>query len=432
VRILFLNDLSDPRIGSSVRQMYQEAAKLRELGHETLVVTATQDPDEADTATEIEGTEVRRVYSDYPVRWRAWVALDNPRVREPLERIFAEWRPDVVHSHLIHTHLGFGSLTRAHAAGAGVVFTSHDVMTFCYQKLTCFHGGEEQGGRLRDYRAYWQKCIPCQRARYRPGRNKRIRAVLDEAVHRLTVVSDELGVVLRANDIRVDRTVHNALRMQAELPSEDDVRGFREARGLADARLLAIGGRLHEQKGVGQLFRMLALLGKEFPDLRLLVMGKRDVFDSEFAEEARALGVHERVVPTGWLDGGELQQAYAATDVFVTPSICFDTFGLVNLEAMEHRKPVVATCFGGSREVVLDGETGFIENPFDVPAFAERIARLLRDSELRARFGAAGRARLERRFTIERLTHEFLEEYERAVSARKGRVSVASGGPAGR
>ncbi|MEZ6019540.1 MAG: glycosyltransferase [Planctomycetota bacterium] len=53
----------------------------------------------------------------------------------------------------------------------------------------------------------------------------------------------------------------------------------------------------------------------------------------------------------GWLDGAELQMAYAATDIFVTPRSASDTFGLVNLEAMQHAKPVVATVFGGSKEV---------------------------------------------------------------------------------
>ena len=107
----------------------------------------------------------------------------------------------------------------------------------------------------------------------------------------------------------------------------------------------------------------------------------------------------------------------------VTPSICFDTFGLVNLEAMEHAKPVVATSFGGSAEVVVDGETGYVHNPFDVAGYAERIARLLRDEDLRLRMGRAGQARLRERFTIERLTDEFLAEYERAIAgARAGSV----------
>lgn len=428
MRVLFLNDLYDPRIGSSVRQMYQQAARLRELGHATAVATTTQDSS-AIGLTEIEGTDVYRFHSDYPTRFRAWVSLDNSRVRAPFAELVARWRPDVVHSHLLHSHLSYAALTRARRAGCGVVFTAHDVMTFCYQKLTCFHGGEAHGGTLRDYEARWTKCIPCQRLRFRPGRNRAIRRVLERDVHRLTVVSDELGHVLEANGIRVDRTVHNAIRLRPRMPDARAVATFRKRFGLEDALVLTIGGRLHEQKGVAQLLRMLRALAPEFPSLRLVVMGREAIYREGFEPLARELGVAERVVTTGWLEGNELQCAYAATDVFVTPSICFDTFGMVNLEAMEHAKPVVATVFGGSAEVVAEGETGFVANPFDVEGFAGAIARLLRDPELRRRMGEAGERRLRAHFTIERLTGEFLEEYERALALAGRRAAVNS--PAG-
>jgi glycosyltransferase involved in cell wall biosynthesis len=419
MRILFLNDLWDPRIGSSIRQMYQEGARLRELGHDTALATCTQDRS-AVGEVEIEGMRVFRIFSDYNLRFRGFVSLDNRQVREPLRAILASYRPDVVHSHIVHTHLSYASLTAARESGAGVVFTAHDVMTFCYQKLTCFHGGEEHGGSLRDYGAYWQKCIPCQRLRYNPWRNAAIRRILRRDVHRFTVVSDELGRVIRANKIRVDRTIHNAIAARPRLPSAAEVEAFRARFDLVGKRVIAIGGRLHEQKGVGQLLKMLALLARDFPDLRLIVMGKRDVYEREFAPAARELGVAERIVSTGWLDGDELQAAYAATDVLVTPSICFDTFGMVNLEAMEHGRPVVATVFGGSPEVVRDGVTGWLANPFDVEEFAERIRRLLADPDARRRLGEAGRARLAEHFTIERLTREFLEEYGRARELAAG------------
>ena len=98
---------------------------------------------------------------------------------------------------------------------------------------------------------------------------------------------------------------------------------------------------------------------------------------------------------------------------------------------MEHAKPVVATTFGGSREVVEDGVSGAIENPFDVPAYAEAIARLLRDPGLSNHMGEAGRARLEAHFTIERLTDDFLEEYRLAREAA-GRRGLQPGAPGGR
>jgi len=94
---------------------------------------------------------------------------------------------------------------------------------------------------------------------------------------------------------------------------------------------------------------------------------------------------------------------------------------MVNLEAMEHAKPVVATEFGGSPEVVVDGVTGFVRNPFDVEAFSEAVAQLLSDQALRERFGQAGHTRLLERFTIQRLTDEFLDEYERAKAAARSK-----------
>jgi glycosyltransferase involved in cell wall biosynthesis len=211
--------------------------------------------------------------------------------------------------------------------------------------------------------------------------------------------------------VPVHTTVHNALKLAASGPADGAVAAFRARHGLVGKQVVAIGGRLHEQKGVGKLLEILALLAPRFPDLRLLVMGKREVYGGEFAPRAAALGVADRVVPTGWLGPDELALAYAAMDVLVTPSICFDTFGLVNLEAMEHGKPVVATSFGGSREVVVHGETGFIENPFEVAAYAGWIERLLGDPGLAHRMGAAGRQRLHELFTIERLADDYQRVY---------------------
>jgi glycosyltransferase involved in cell wall biosynthesis len=413
MRILFLNDLEDERIGSSVRLVHQLAAHYRALGHHTALATAVQDPALAGRA-DVRGLAVHRLHSDYNPRWRAWTSLDNPRTRAGFARVLAEERPDVVHAHLVHQHLSYATLGASRRAGAGVVHTAHDVMTFCHQKLTCFHGGEEHGGELRDYEARPAKCLPCQRLRWNPFRNARIRRILEHDVQRTTVVSEELGRALRANGLRVDRVVHNALEPRATLPDPAAVLALRRKFGVEGRRLVAIGGRLHEQKGVKQLLRMLRLLAPRFPDLRLLVMGRSEVYAREFESLARELGVDGLVVPTGWLEGDELQAAIAAVDVFVTPSICFDTFGMVNLEAMEHSKPVVATVFGGSPEVVVDGVTGYVRNPFQVESYAEALAGLLSDPDLRARMGAAGRTRLVERFLLPRMAGEYLEEYATA------------------
>ena len=420
MRILFLIDLWDPRIGSSVRQMYQHAEGLRGLGHETAAISTTTDPKEVGWR-QVEGMQVFLIYSDYPARFRAWKALNNKPVVRQLRAVLEEWKPDVVHSHLIHEHLSYEALREARRVGAGVVFTAHDSMTFCYQKLDCFHGGEEAQWEERNYKAHWSKCIPCQRLRYRPGRNAAIREVLAETVDRFTVVADEQGAAIRANGIRVDRTVNNAICLQPTMPSEESLAAFRERFKLDGKLTLAIGGRLHELKGVVQVFQMLRLLRDEFPGVRMLALGKEEIYES-FQPKAKELGVDDLVISTGWLDGEELHAAIASTDVMLTPSICFETFGLMNLEAMEFSRPVVATSFGGCPEVISDGVNGFVANPYKVEEFARRVGQLLRDPSLRAEMGAAGRRRLEERFLVERLTGEFLEEYQLAVESARGRA----------
>jgi len=88
---------------------------------------------------------------------------------------------------------------------------------------------------------------------------------------------------------------------------------------------------------------------------------------------------------------------YHTADVFALPSINiggrFEGFGLVYLEAGAAGLPVIGTLGCGAEEAIVDGETGFLVPQYDVEALAGAIIRLLTDADLRARMGAAGRAR---------------------------------------
>jgi glycosyltransferase involved in cell wall biosynthesis len=104
----------------------------------------------------------------------------------------------------------------------------------------------------------------------------------------------------------------------------------------------------------------------------------------------------ERELPhavfTGFLGGDELATAYASSDLFIFPSDS-ESFGNVTLEAMASGLPCVCADATGSRSLVVDGETGFLADPSDAPAFAGHLAHLARDPALRRRMGEAGRAR---------------------------------------
>jgi glycosyltransferase involved in cell wall biosynthesis len=112
------------------------------------------------------------------------------------------------------------------------------------------------------------------------------------------------------------------------------------------------------------------------------------------------------------VDSRAARELYSHDAVFVCPSI-YEPFGIINLEAMACQTAVVASAVGGIREVVVDGETGFLvpleqmkESPFeaiDPERFArdlsERVNELMKDTQLRERFGKAGRKRVEENFS---------------------------------
>ncbi len=116
----------------------------------------------------------------------------------------------------------------------------------------------------------------------------------------------------------------------------------------------------------------------------------------------------------GFVPNDELHALYARAAVVACPSHR-EGFGVACLEAMAHARPVVAGDVGGLRDLVVDGETGYLVPPRDVAALREALERLLADRELRRRLGEAGRRRAAAQFSWERVTEETLAAYEEVV-----------------
>jgi len=175
----------------------------------------------------------------------------------------------------------------------------------------------------------------------------------------------------------------------------------------AGLRLLAVG-RLSHYKGFDVLVAALASV----PGVRLLLVGEGECAE-ELRNSAGEHGVADRIRLAGALDEDTLLAAYASADALVLPSINRgEAFGLVLLEAMRARLPVIASAIPGSGvgEVVADGETGLLVAPGDAALLAAAIVRM-QDPELRRRLGTAGRARWEARFTLERSAQGWLAVY---------------------
>jgi phosphatidylinositol alpha-1,6-mannosyltransferase len=158
--------------------------------------------------------------------------------------------------------------------------------------------------------------------------------------------------------------------------------------------------RLVPRKGQDMLVRALPAIRRRVPDAALLLVSGGP-YRKTVARLAREAGVAEHVVFTGSVRWEELPAHYAAGDVFAMPcrtrrgGLDVEGLGIVYLEASATGLPVVAGDSGGAPDAVRDGETGYVVGGSDVPAIADRVARLLADPELAARLGKAGRAWVE-------------------------------------
>ncbi|MEO7063534.1 MAG: glycosyltransferase [Dokdonella sp.] len=178
-------------------------------------------------------------------------------------------------------------------------------------------------------------------------------------------------------------------------------------------RLLAVG-RLSHYKGFDVLIEALA----QIADASLLLIGRGEC-ERTLRALARERGLGGRVAFAGELDDATLAAAYAAADAFVLPSLDrSESFGLVLLEAMRAGLAVVASAIPGSGvgTIVVDGETGLLVAPGDAQALSRSISRLRDDAPLRAKFGAAGRARWEHAFTLSQSALAVQTLYQRVLS----------------
>lgn len=166
----------------------------------------------------------------------------------------------------------------------------------------------------------------------------------------------------------------------------------------ADERpLILVPARLtHPDKGVDYL---LSAAGEIDAPFKLVIAGTGPA-EPWLREKALEDNLDEsRLFWAGWQDSGAMETLFERASLVICPSVWQEPFGLVGLEAMAHGRPVVAFAVGGIPEWLKDGETGLLIERCNTHAMAAAATRLLKDPELARRFGDAGRARLEARFS---------------------------------
>jgi glycosyltransferase involved in cell wall biosynthesis len=184
---------------------------------------------------------------------------------------------------------------------------------------------------------------------------------------------------------------------------------------------IAVAARLIPDKAHVNLFSALEILRSKNLCPKLLLAGAGPL-EADLREAARAKNLDDQVIFCGLLDHPDLMDLVQACDLFALASVR-EGFGLAPAEAMLLERPVLATTAGGLVEVIEHGESGLLVPPGDVPALARGLETLMRDADLRARLGKAGRLRVRANFGADSVARRW-EDHYRGLLRRGNQLST--------
>ena len=240
-------------------------------------------------------------------------------------------------------------------------------------------------------------------------------------VDRFLCASSAIRDMLAADGVAPERTtvVHEGIDIDRieRAPALDLHREFGLPPGCPIAGNVAA---LVPHKGQRHLVDAAALLVRDVPDARLLIVGA-GALEGALTRRIRRLRLDGRVILTGFRS--DVPAVLKGLDLFVMSSVT-EGLGTSVLDAMAAGLAVVGTRAGGIPESVVEGETGSLAPPGDAPALARAMADLLQNAAKRRAFGAAGRQRVRAAFSAERMVDETAAVY----AAVAGHASAAAPG----
>ena len=284
---------------------------------------------------------------------------------------FRESQCDAVHTHLIHADL-HGVIAAKRAGIKHIFFTGHN----------------DDGFRRR-----W----PVRLLQGYLWRQVEAGITISEALHRF-VIDVEFAPSSHVH------TVHYGLDATQIAPLSDAKKILCQTLGLApDIPLAGSVCRLTAQKGITYAIQALQAL----PDIHYVIVGNGPLRGTLEAE-VQSYQMQDRVHFLGWRD--DIHALMSAFDVLLMPSL-WEGFGLVSLEAMAVRKPIIASRVTALPEIVVDGETGYLVPPADPTALAAKLSDIFSDPAKARMMGDNGRKRLESEFSVQRMVESTLKVY---------------------
>jgi glycosyltransferase involved in cell wall biosynthesis len=211
--------------------------------------------------------------------------------------------------------------------------------------------------------------------------------------------------------------IYNGIDVSRFVFTEEMRQRGRQLLGLSESDLcIGCVGTLKHQKGQAFLLQAFGSLTNQFPQTRLVFVGRGDsIYVQRLGEEAQRMGLADRCLFIG--EVLDVRPVLAGIDVFALPSLV-EGFPTVALEAMAMTRPCLVTNISGSREAVVHGETGFVVPPGNPEAIADGLSVLLSSPALRVKMGAAAQRRVLEHFTVQKMVTSYETLYERGLKEK--------------
>lgn len=325
-------------------------------------------------------------------RFRRYPLAQIERYRRLRSRLNEE-RPDILHTYFFWSII-YGRLLRARGAVPRLVENREDLG---------FNWGLHEYTLLRLTKNIPDRVVCVSEA-------VRERVLDRERLDPSRVVVIRNGVAPPAPP---DRAARDAVRAELDVPPTSPLVGM-------------VANYNRQVKGAVYFVDALPLVARAVPDVRFALIGLGEN-RAALRQRAEAAGVGDRLIFTGFRS--DIDRCYEALDVSALTSLS-EGLSITLLESMRHGVPVVATRVGGNPEVVGHGETGFLVPPRDPESFAAEVVRLLRDAELRARFGHRAREVVREAFCLEDVAAAYGDLYDQLSARPAARASRARGRPA--
>lgn len=179
--------------------------------------------------------------------------------------------------------------------------------------------------------------------------------------------------------------------------------------------VIALVGRINSWKGQQLLLTAFHGIAHKHPDTKLVFIGSappnQEFFEIELKDKIKEYRLENRVIIIPFQEN--IWSFWDAIDIAVVPSTEPEPFGMVAIEAMLSKKPVIAAKHGGLTETVLHNETGLLFEPNNPVALSLALEELILDSDKRRMFGEQGHQRTIEYFSLEKHVEKFEAIFEK-------------------